>query len=571
MHSDFKTTLKEHVDIVELITAEGVVLRSAGSGRLSGLCPFHEEKTASFMVYIDQQSFHCYGCGINGDVYTFLEKKRNIDFQEAIKELAAFAGIPIPERKSGSGKNDIKRTTRLKEVIKKASLFYHKILMEPNIGEPAREHLRQRGIPDVFCKRYLIGFAPDPKSYGWDFLLDQFEGEDIQLLEDAGLIVKKGDKIYDRFRNRIIIPVLDSKRDCIAFTARTLDESQAKYINSPESDVFSKGHTLFGFYNHLDHIRASKKLLLIEGGFDTLSLATQGYEFGCAPLGTSLTDDHLKLIKRSVRDVVCYLVFDGDNAGLKSMVRSAPMFLKNNLLGKVVLLPEGMDPEDYLKAYGKDAFDDLLANAVPVVEFIAEKLLLKQDGTLTSNEKMVGDVRSLLEACPSATLRFSMATAISEKLRVPVNILVDEFSPQLEIKKTTEHPLSEVIMVPAIRRIITFLLHYPDQFSSLKDASLHVFCSDPLSRYIYDTFDRHQEGEFDYGKMFQNDKWIPTIRAILTSGRIDRLLISNVTLEQEKAEIIKWLMAQLQLLQRQDLASKVSDSILNNTLPDKSA
>lgn len=271
-----------------------------------------------------------------------------------------------------------------------------------------------------------------------------------------------------------------------------------------------------------------------------------------------------------VRDVDLYMIFDGDAAGIKAMIKAAPLFLKNNMLCKVVILPDDMDPDDFINTKGIDAFNSLLNNAISIVDFIAEKLLLNQDGSLTSNERLINEIKGLLDACQSNTLKCSMAQGIASKLSIPDNILLNEFSPQNDNSEfsSSNTVAPQSTMLPAVRRIMAFLLHYPDQFITLKKSHLYYSCSDPLSYYIYSAFDS-SSGNYNYNKMFQNKIYLPQITSLLSKGNIDRTLLSKSTMEKEREVIQSWLLKKYNMLSIQNIASQVTEAISNQDLPNK--
>jgi DNA primase len=376
--------IKEGNDIVDIIS-ESVKLKRVGRNYW-GLCPFHSEKTPSFSVTRDKQIFKCFGCGEGGNVITFIMKHRNLEFQDALKFLAERANITLeesPERKRAQDRQDIYYRMH----VEAARFFFKNLQNQPEI----RQYLYLRGMTDQTIRTFGLGFALN----SWDSLLKylkamNFREEDIVL---CGLATKneKG-KIYDRFRNRVIFPVFDQRGRVIAFGARVMDDSKPKYLNSPETPIFHKGTNLYGLNFALKNSK-EKSLIIVEGYMDCISLSQAGIKNVVASLGTALTKIQARLLKRYAEEV--YISYDADNAGQMATVRGLDILREEGVSVKVVLIPKGKDPDDFVKSEGRDSFLALLEHALPLVDY---KMLKAKEGlNLRSEEGRISYARKVVE------------------------------------------------------------------------------------------------------------------------------------------------------------------------------
>ncbi|MCX6786551.1 MAG: DNA primase [Candidatus Kaiserbacteria bacterium] len=370
--TDTVAQIKERLTIQDIV-APYVKLTKAGKS-LVGLCPFHKEKTASFHVSLDRGTWHCFGCGLGGDGFSFIEKVEGVDFKGALKILAEKAGVQITTiYGSGGGKEDVSKKDRLREVISRASEWYAGKL----VGSPAETYAKQRGLSKETIHSWRLGYAPD----AWRALLEALsaEGFTVQELLAAGLIKEADGKtgtFYDRFRNRLMFPITDNAGRVVAFTGRALSaDDQAKYLNSPETELYHKSEILFGIDRAKDAIRTRKFALLVEGQMDVLLAHQIGFENAIALSGTALSEKHLALIKRYSENLL--LVLDADTAGLSATARSAALALSRGLQVKAARLPKGKDPAELISgdtATGKKEFSKYITAAKPIVEFFLVSL-----------------------------------------------------------------------------------------------------------------------------------------------------------------------------------------------------
>ncbi|MGE4271269.1 MAG: DNA primase [Desulfitobacterium sp.] len=359
-----------HSDIVDTIS-DYVRLQRKGKNYL-GLCPFHAEKTPSFTVTPEKQIFYCFGCHTGGNVFSFLMKKENWSFLETVENLAEKHGIILPEKElSPREKEQQTRRRRWEEIHDWATGYFHDVLLNKPEGEPGRQYFRQRGIDDETIKQFRLGYAPER----WEGLLEALSARGVspQEVVQAGLALEREPSegrtrgFYDRFRNRVIFAILDSRQRTIGFGGRVLDNSTPKYLNSPETAFFNKGHHLYGMHRAHQGIRERGFALLAEGYMDIIALQKAGFKNAVASLGTALTRDQAKLIRRYTGRVV--IVYDADQAGIQATLRAGEILRDMGFRVDVLSLSGAKDPDEYLKTFGVEEFNKALAQAEPYIQF----------------------------------------------------------------------------------------------------------------------------------------------------------------------------------------------------------
>ena len=331
----FLDELTERNDIVDVVS-QYVRLTKKSGANLFGLCPFHSEKTPSFSVAPDKQIYHCFGCGKGGGVINFIMEIENLSFPDAVAFLARRANMPLPEEAQSE---DTSRRARFLQLNRDAARFFHETLKSPQ-GAPAQDYIRRRAISPAMVTRFGLGFAPD----SWDSLANAMrkKGYGDQELFEAGLVKHgKSGGVYDAFRNRLMFPVIDVRGSVIGFSGRILGDGEPKYLNSPETPVFSKSHNLFG----LNLAKKSKNgyIILVEGNIDVVSLHQAGFDGAVASLGTSLTGEQARLISRYTNEVI--LCYDSDEAGRKAASRAIGILEKLDLKVRVLQVPGAKDPD----------------------------------------------------------------------------------------------------------------------------------------------------------------------------------------------------------------------------------
>ncbi len=367
----FLDELRARVGLVSVI-GKRVALKRAGREH-SGLCPFHNEKTPSFTVNEEKGFYHCFGCGAHGSVFDFVMETENLSFPEAVERLAAEAGMEVPQD-SPEERARSERAKGLYDVLEAAAHYFEKQLRLPE-GKRAQQYLLERGLTEETIETYRLGFAPDARG-ALKAALTKDGAPEAKLLE-AGLVVQPDGRDgapYDRFRGRVMFPILDGRGRVIAFGGRILDadpgSNAPKYLNSPETPVFQKGRTLYGLYQAREHAR-DDPVVIVEGYTDVLALQQAGFRTAVAPLGTALTEDQIRLVWRFSREPI--LCFDGDNAGERAASRAAERALPILNAGRTLrfaFLPAGEDPDSLVRTRGRDAMGDLLNGAVPLSEVI---------------------------------------------------------------------------------------------------------------------------------------------------------------------------------------------------------
>jgi len=415
---EIKDQIRARTDIVDLVSTN-VTLRKAGR-RFVGLCPFHSERTPSFTVDRDRGLFHCFGCGAGGDVFDFYMRTHNVTFPEAAEQLAKRAGIEI-ETTPGERRRSTETET-LFRALDAAARFYEGNLAHPETGRTARAYLEQRGVDGATMSRFRIGYAPD----GWDHLLRALRGRGHAdaLLERAGVVVPRANGgHYDAFRHRVIFPILDLQNRPIAFGGRVLrDEDTPKYLNSRENPVFHKGRTLYGLNWAREAIRKRGRAVVVEGYMDLLACHQLGIEEAVATLGTALTEEQMALLRRF--SAAAIFVFDADEAGRRAAERALPIAESAGLQARAVTLPDESDPDTFLRARGRDAFERALEGAQPLFSFGLALAMRRHAGT-TPEEKIriVDEVLPLIATVRHEVARAEYLTQLSQRLAIHEDVL----------------------------------------------------------------------------------------------------------------------------------------------------
>lgn len=351
----------DNVNIVDLISSYIQVERSGKNYK--ALCPFHNEKTASFIISEEKQLFHCFGCGVAGNAINFIMNYENLDYIDAVEFLADKYNIDISEFSNTNERKNTGTLSRYYDILKDAAIYFYKNL---RTNEESLAYLNKRGISYEYIKKFGIGYSND----AWRDLLDLLSSKySIKELEAVGLCIPNKDhtSYYDRFRNRIMFPIINPKGKVIGFGGRVMDDSLPKYLNSPETEVFNKSKTLYGLNIAKNNLSEHKQLIVAEGYMDVIALHLYGFGNAVATLGTALTADHARLMKRYAHEVV--ICYDSDFAGQKAALRSLDILHGIIDKVKVVVLGENLDPDDYLKKYGVDAFKEKIETAVSGTEF----------------------------------------------------------------------------------------------------------------------------------------------------------------------------------------------------------
>ncbi len=464
---------------IETVVSQYVTVKRAGKN-LVGLCPFHNEKTPSFTLYPENGSFYCFGCGAGGDVFTFTRLIENLDYIEAVKLLADKAGVTIPEK--GYDDSFARLKQRILDINREAARFFHEHLMSDR-GKWARDYLLGRGLTMSTIKHFGLGAAPD----SWDELLCHLKSKgfkDDELLQ-ANVVSKssRSGKLYDRFRNRVMFPIINLRGNVIAFSGRARPDTdeKAKYINSSDTVVYKKSQNLFGINFAKNH--CSDRVILVEGNMDVVSLHQAGFPNTVAPLGTAFTEEQVKLLSRYTKEIV--ITMDADAAGQKAVMRAIETMQNSGLPIRVLVLPECKDPDEFIKKNGAARFKALIEGAVNEIDY---RLLMAAQGiNLLADD---GKIKYLQEAAKIlSTVTDSIAvdlyiSRLSEKYGVSKTALADKIS-QYRKNLVKEHKKQEIreVVSPRFKRdelnpekhlnpraakaeetVLSILIQHPDLF-----------------------------------------------------------------------------------------------------------
>ena len=388
--NSFTDELRQRLSLVDVISRR-VPLTKKGQNYW-GCCPFHNEKTPSFAVNEDKGFYHCFGCGEHGDIISFVMKSENLEFKEAIKELADMAGLKMPEFKQKSAEQIAAEENYVK-ITERATQIYQDLLYK-DAGKHALEYIKNRGFNDEMIKKYRIGYAPKN-----NIISSTFNNINRDKLTATGL-VRIGDYgPYDFFRDKLMFPIFNAHGQIVAFSGRSLDGSEPKYINTSDTELFHKRQTIFGFNFARESIHRNNRSIVVEGQIDAIQMQVHGFGETVAPLGTSLTEDHIAILCKSNRNIT--FCFDGDNAGQKAAVHACTLvlpFLRDNSDVKFAFVSGGKDPDEILKKYGADAMKKIIDNATPLIDFLWEfankNFLINTPGGRAQAEKYLKDCTS---------------------------------------------------------------------------------------------------------------------------------------------------------------------------------
>jgi len=488
---DLFEEVKNSYDIVDVISSY-VRLKKVGKNFV-GFCPFHSEKTPSFVVSPEKQIFKCFGCGAAGDVVTFYTKIKGLSFKESLLELAEKAGISV-DKKFFVEK---KREKSLTELNYKVAKFYQHLLYSHSSSKFAREYLQQRGINEETIKNFFLGFAPQDGRVLAGYLRNS--SEDLAKGEELGLVKRTSDGSYiDLFRGRIIFPIFNLKGECVGFGARALDkDAEPKYLNTPESKIFKKGEIFYGLYQSKEAIKRENLGILVEGYFDFLSLWEKGIKNVVATCGTALTENHVKLMKTFTENWIIF--YDGDLAGKKATLRAISLFLKEGILPKCVILPEEDDPDSWIRKEGlegetlKRKIEEITVDAITfVINFYKEEYKLNPSKTFK-------EIMEVFKSTQDPFLRNNIARELSFYLGISENEVLKYFVKDFYTEEMLGKPIEKAKEdVPGLRNIAQFLINYPEYYFELESSGLSKLL-EFYSDTIYGRFLKHLIEEFKKG------------------------------------------------------------------------
>jgi len=548
---DKLSEIKNTVDIVDIIS-DVVTLKKTGKNYI-GLCPFHSEKTPSFTVSPEKKIFHCFGCQAGGNVFTFIMKNEGISFPEAVRMIAAKCGIDIPAQRLSQGqKRKISEREKLLDVNRQAKDYFCNILSNSATGKIAKEYLKKRKIDKDIIKSFALGYAQE----GWDNLATYFLKKKISptLLEKSGLIIprKKGGGFYDRFRARIIFPIFNISSQVIGFGGRVMDDSDlqnAKYLNSPETPVYNKSSSLYGLNRAKDKCRESKTVFIVEGYFDLLALHQHNITNSVATLGTSLTADHILILRGYIgKTGKVILVYDSDDAGLKAAYRSIEKFDKGYVDAKIMVLPDGYDPDSYLLKYGPKSFMDECSRAKSIMAFLIDFAEKKHGNSIEGKIQIISDMKTPLSAINDSVARSLYVKELAERLDIDESAVLEKVREMYTVSSEQLHK-EDVMSVPRgrelnkkesriERQIIAMMLQYPEILPELNKRNiLEYFENDTLksigkSILAYADKNGSNSPDVDGGHEIANNLNVSEIMNLI-DDKEKRSIIAALALEEE--------------------------------------
>ncbi len=452
--------VRERNDLVEVVSGY-VNLKKAGR-LFKGLCPFHKEKTPSFVIDPAKQLYYCFGCGEGGNVYNFLMKIENIDFPESVQMLAERTNYSLRYERPSDSKA-VSRRERLHDMNELARRFYNHILLKTNEGERAKKYLKNRGFKNRTFEIFKLGYAPSDGKKLLRFLTKK--GYGLQELIDVGLVVKGNKCSHDLFRNRIIFPITDLKGKPIAFGGRVIDKAFPKYINTPDTTLFHKSSTLYNQFLAKSEIVKSEYTLVVEGYTDVISLYQAGIKNVVAMLGTAFTSEHLHLLSRFTNKVV--LLFDADKAGIAAAERGLGLLGQSKVDVFVVSLPSGKDPADFIVSEGESGFRKRLDESKPLIEFCLDLALRKHNlKEPLERAKAVNDSVEIIALLENAVLREDYLRKLEDRLNISYESLLSELKKVKRKKFKGENTVVSATLdaqVKSEREALKFILQYPDK------------------------------------------------------------------------------------------------------------
>ncbi|MDU6879947.1 DNA primase [Finegoldia magna] len=577
--------IKSVADIVSVI-GDYVELKRAGSNYV-GLCPFHNEKTPSFSVSPSKGIFHCFGCGVGGDVISFIMQKEGLSYPEAIKFLADKLGILVETNEVNKEKYEHRK--KLFEINNEAKLFYYKNLL---INDMPKDYIKKRNLNNNLINKFIIGYADGKNSLYRHLLQKGYQKDDII---EVGLINQdeKGN-VYDKFRNRLMFPIIDIRGNVIGFGGRALADSRAKYMNSPQSLAYDKSKNVYGVFNLKNSTKVGK-IILVEGYMDVISLTNYGFDYAIASLGTSLTHDQAKLIKRYCKNI--YICYDGDSAGQKATSRAIEIFKEQDISPNIIVIPDNMDPDDYIKQYGNESFDRLIDNAVDSVIYEYKKILQKYDiNDVKEKIQLIDDLTTLLSKLDREVIRDEYIKRFSDDLNIEyVSLKKDVYNKLKETKpnvnfhneRTDDKKITEKDSINNQEKItaveiMTIACFHKDVYYDLKEEfskfKTKISSYNNFIEFVDFYYSKNNENQIDEKSArdyFKNDIQMDRTIDYLYQKSRDSININNIG--RVVLEIKKYLMtqekesikSQLDLMQSVEFNEKINqeyNEILNKIL-----
>ncbi|MFE4425822.1 DNA primase [Peribacillus butanolivorans] len=567
--------IREAVDIVDLI-GEYVQLKKQGRNYF-GLCPFHGENSPSFSVSAEKQIFHCFGCGAGGNIFTFLMDIEGYNFVESAKVLAEKGNVPLDVEinKDSQRSNMPAGSQQMFEAHDLLRKFYHHLLVNTKEGQEALEYLLKRGFTEETIEKFQIGYSLDSWDFVSKFLLKR--GFPAEFMEQAGLIIfrEKDESYFDRFRNRVMFPIMDHQGNTIAFSGRAMGDDEPKYLNSPETPIFNKSKTLYNFHHARPHIRKKEQIVIFEGFADCISAVRAGVENSVATMGTALTDQHIQLLKRNTDQIlICY---DSDSAGLNAANRAVNMLQDNDFTVKVALMPDNLDPDDYIKEFGEKSFVSEVIGAS--LTYMAFKMHYLRRGKNVNNEgdriQYIEEVLREISRLPNAVERDHYLRQLSSEFSLSLDALEQQQrqvffaerkkgtlpQPAIQKKMTLqyEHKLKPAHH-NAETKLIAHMLKSRDMTFKIQQllgqTVFHVDEHQAIITYLYAFYEDGHEPDTSFFLTYLPD---PNLRRIVSE--IEMMSVNEEVTEKELTDCINQVLKYEKLLKIKEKQVEEKDAV----------
>lgn len=524
--------IRDRISIVSYI-GEHVPLKKSGRN-YKGLCPFHAEKTPSFMASDEKEIFHCFGCGEGGNIFSFVMKYEGLSFPEAVEHLAARAGVSLPKREFAKGEADqaqlaAKKKKLLFRVNELAAQFFRDSLERGASGQQARNYLKSRGIFDEISTQHFLGYADD----SWDALFRHLKGKNVplELAEELGLIKRQSatGEYYDFFRGRLIFPIISHRSEVLGFGGRVLAEGKeaetAKYINSSDSMIYHKSYSVYGLNVAQAEIRRTNKVIIVEGYMDVLALNQAGISNVVAPLGTALTSSHIRLLGRYSKNMV--LIFDGDKAGLSAAERSLPAFMEVGIMPKIVVLPEGQDPDDWIGENSKSDFEQMADEADSLFAWLISKKAEDCGSDVSKRFGVISELEPLFRHMGGSVEFMYYRRLLSDKLKIDENDLIR----QLEYKgkdfksslRTEKESMAGRLRTEKL--LLSLMLEHPSLISRAGNAIDSSYLSDESFMTLFELLiEESKKEKFSVGRLLDrvgDDELVNSIHSLSLDNELD--------------------------------------------------
>jgi DNA primase len=542
LSEDKISEIKDGCSIVEVIS-DYISLKKSGVN-YKGLCPFHAEKTPSFIVNEEKKIFHCFGCGASGNVFNFLMKFEHLSFPDAVKEAARRAGISLPLRMDEfKSEEKAESNAELLKINQSASDYFREILHTSKEGEGGRKYLVKRGIDKGIAEEFKLGFAPNR----WDGLLTFLSDKGIlrEDLQRLGLVIPREDKkgFYDRFRNRLIFPIADFKGRVVGFGGRAIEAEEPKYMNSPDSSVYTKGYHVYGLHASLPSIRKTDQAIIVEGYFDFLSMYQHGIKNVVATLGTALTLHQIKLLKRYTKNLI--IIFDSDEAGAKAAMRSLPLFLDEGISPQMVLLPAGFDPDTFAQKDNGEVMRGKLREPLSLLDVFFGQVFTANDAySIKGKLKIIEAVVPMVSRIRDRTERELYIQRVSQRLGVKEEIIFQKM--KREDRSERSESTGKTLELSEARKVekmlVRLMMYYPQLIPQIqKDAITDDLSTDSCRKLVAIIIDKFASGKGFDPTSLMNDVVEDELRGLLSECLFDEEPLENV------AELLRSCMQKIRL------------------------